>query len=144
MNDNELGTSRILNASRKQVFEAWTNPVFLKEWWGPNGFKNTFSEFDLRPGGKWNFVMHGPNGTDYDNSIVFVEIDRPSRIVADHVTTPNFRIVATFEEVSPEKTKYSFTMIFPSKEICDQMRNFVTEPNEQNIDRLEAVLLKMK
>ena len=144
MNDNELGTSRILNASRQQVFEAWTNPIFLKEWWGPNGFKNTFSEFDLRPGGKWNFVMHGPNGTDYDNSIVFVEIDRPSRIVADHVTAPNFRIVATFEEVSPEKTKYSFTMIFPSKEICDQMRNFVTEPNEQNIDRLEAVLLKMK
>ncbi|MEA9357358.1 SRPBCC family protein [Bacteriovorax sp. PP10] len=140
MNDNELGTSRILNAPREQVFEAWTNPTYLQEWWGPHGFKNTFNVFELWPGGEWDFIMHGPDGIDYRNKMVFIEIIKPEKIVVDHVSGPMFTAVVTFEEVSKEKTKYSFKMIFGSKEECDDMRIFVSEPNEQNIDRLEAIL----
>jgi len=143
MKDNELGTSRILNAPREKVFKAWTTKELIQEWWGPDGFTNTFNDFDLRPGGQWNFVMHGPDGVDYKNKMVFLEIIAPSKIVVDHVTGPFFKAEVNFEEASPTQTKYSFKMIFPTKEKCDEMRDFVAQPNEQNIDRLEAVLKKM-
>lgn len=142
MKDNELGTSRILNASREKVFKAYSDPDQLKEWWGPNGFKNTFSTFDFKEGGEWNFIMHGPDGVDYKNKMVFLEIKGPHKILMEHTTGPFFKAEATFEEVSPTQTKYSFKMIFPTKADCDALRDFVTEPNEQNIDRLESVLKK--
>lgn len=140
MNDNELGTSRILNAPREQVFEAWTNPTYLQEWWGPRGFKNTFNVFELWPGGEWDFIMHAPDGMDYRNKMVFIEIIKPEKIVVDHVSGPMFTAVVTFEEVSPAQTLYSFRMIFGSKEECDEMRILLTESNEQYIDRLEGIL----
>ncbi|RZJ52231.1 MAG: ATPase, partial [Flavobacterium sp.] len=58
--ESEIVTSRILNFPQEIVFEAWKNPEHLKNWWGPNGFTNTFYEFDFREGGKWTFTMHGP------------------------------------------------------------------------------------
>lgn len=140
MNDNELGTSRILNAPREQVFEAWSNPLYLQEWWGPDGFTNTFNVFELWPGGEWDFIMHAPNGMDYRNKMVFIEVIKPEKIVVDHVSGPMFTAVVTFEEVSQTQTKYSFKMIFGSKEECDEMRSIVTGPNEQTIDRLAALL----
>ena len=64
-------TTRLVDAPRDLVFEAWSDVEHLKHWWGPNGFTTTTSEFDFRPGGVWRFVMHGPDGTDYPNLIVF-------------------------------------------------------------------------
>src|SRR5258707_15807312 len=97
--DREIVTTRVLAWPREFVFKAWTEPEHLARWWGPKGFTNTFYEFDPRPGGVWRFVMHGPNGADYQNKNFFVEIVRPERIVLDHVSEPRFRIVATFDEV---------------------------------------------
>ncbi len=67
--DHEIVSSRIVNASRELVYRAWTEPNHLKNWWGPAGFTNTFKEFDLRPGGKWNFIMHGPDKGNYLNEV---------------------------------------------------------------------------
>ncbi len=86
--DREIVSTRVFDAPRERVFQAWTDPEHLARWWGPKGFTNTFHEFDPRPGGVWGFVMHGPDGVDYKNRSVFVEIVKPERIVFDHVSGP--------------------------------------------------------
>ena len=70
----ELVITRIFDAPRELVWRAWTDPKHVAQWWGPNGFTNTIHEMDVRPGGVWRFVMHGPDGVDYANKIVFGEI----------------------------------------------------------------------
>ncbi len=138
--DNTVINSRVFSHSRQLVFSAWTDPDRLKNWWGPNGFTNTFHEFDLRPGGKWSFTMHGPDGTNYPNESVFVKIDAPELIIFDHLSNPQFQIVATFEELQETKTRLTFRMIFKSTEQCNALRSFVQEKNEENFDRLEMEL----
>lgn len=140
--DREIVTTRVLDAPRELVFKAWTDPDQLVQWWGPKGFTNTFHEFDMRPGGIWRFVMHGPNGVDYQNKSVFVEVVNPERIVFDHVSGPRFQVVATFAEQAG-KTKLTFRMRFESAAECDKVKAFAVEGNEQNFDRLEAQLAKM-
>lgn len=139
---NEIITTRTVNASSDQVFKVWTHPHYLAQWWGPKDFKNTFHEFDLKPGGAWNFVMHGPNGVDYPNSSQFVEIKMPNRLVLNHISKPQFQIVVNFEEAGSQ-TKVTFRQIFPTKDEADKIRAFVTEANEQNMDRMEAVVADM-
>ena len=78
--DCEIVSSRIVNASINIVYTAWTDPVHLKNWWGPAGFTNTFNEFNLRPGGKWSFIMHGPHKGNYPNECEFIKIDNPTLI----------------------------------------------------------------
>jgi uncharacterized protein YndB with AHSA1/START domain len=141
--DREVVTTRIVNAKRELVYKAWSEPQHLKNWWGPNGFTNTFHEFDLRPGGKWIFTMHGPNNADYPNESVFVTIDPPKLLVFDHITKPEFQIVASFDEIPGSGTKVNFRMIFDTAEACATLREFVTEKNEENMDRLEAELKRM-
>src|SRR3984885_3474366 len=75
---------REFDAPRELVFAAWTDAKHLAQWWGPNGFPTTTSRFEFRPGGVWRFVMHGPDGRDYQNRITFDEIVPPERIVYRH------------------------------------------------------------
>ena len=140
--DREIVTTRVLNAPRELVFKAWTDPDQLVHWWGPKGFTNTFHEFDMRPGGIWRFVMHNPDGVNYQNKSVFVEVVNPERIVFDHVSGPRFQVVVTFAEQAG-KTKLTFRMRFESAAECDKVKAFAVEGNEQNLDRLEAQLAKM-
>ena len=77
-------TTRVFDAPRELAFEAWTNPKHLVQWWGPNGFTTTIRAIDVRPGGIWRFVMHGPDGVDYENRIVYNEIVKPERLVYSH------------------------------------------------------------
>lgn len=140
--DREIVSTRVMNAPRELVFKAWTDPKHLAQWWGPKGFTNTFHEFDLRPGGVWRFVMHGPDGTDYQNKSVFVELLKPERIVFNHVSGPQFQVTTTFGEQGG-KTKVTFRMLFDTVAECDKVKSFVPEANEQNFDRLESQLAKM-
>src|SRR5690349_10691408 len=96
--DREIVATRVFNAPRELVFDLWTRPEHVAQWWGPNGFTTTIQEMDVRPGGVWRLVMHGPDGTNYPNRSVFVEIIRPERIVYDHLSGPKFRSTATFDE----------------------------------------------
>lgn len=141
--DREIVSTRVFNAPRKLVWKAWTDPKHLAQWWGPKGFTNTFHEFDLRSGGVWRFVMHSPDGTDYPNRSVFVEIVKPERIVFDHLKPMHkFQVIATFAEQAG-KTKLPFRMVFKSAAECDKVKVYAVEANEQNFDRLEAQLAKM-
>ncbi|MFA6288182.1 MAG: SRPBCC domain-containing protein [Opitutaceae bacterium] len=138
----EIVSTRAFDFSLEQVWEAWTNPVLLAQWWGPNGFTNTFAEFDLRPDGHWRFVMHGPDGRDYQNHSIFREITYRSRIVFDHVAPPCFQVTATFTNEAG-KTRVTFRMLFDTVATCDAVKGIVVDANEQNFDRFAAVLGKM-
>src|SRR5690242_14092008 len=94
--NRELFTSRLVNAPRELVWEVWTNPEHIKYWWGPAGFTNTIAQMNVAPGGLWDFVMHGPDGTDYKNQHVYKEVLKPERLVMEHVTGPKFVMTVTF------------------------------------------------
>ncbi len=143
VSDREVVSSRRFEAPRELVWKAWTEPGHLANWWGPKGFRNTFRRFDLRPGGEWEFTMHGPDGTDYPNRIVFVEIAPPERLVFDHVSGHRFRVTATFA-AEGSGTRVTFQMRFDSAEELGRVRELVTQGNEQNFDRLEGELLAMQ
>jgi len=140
--DREIVAHRVLDAPRERVFEAFADPDRLTRWWGPKGFTSTFREFDLRPGGHWRFVLHGPNGADYQNESVFVEIVKPERIVFDHLSGPAFQVTATFAEEAG-KTRLTFRMLFGTAAECDKVKGFAVGANEENLDRLEAELARM-
>ena len=112
-----IGT-RVLDAPRDLVFAVWTDPKHLAKWWGPDGFSTTTSAFDLRVGGIWRFVMHGPDGRDYENRITFDEIVNPERLVyrhggGDDVEPVRFRTTVTFEDLDG-RTRVTLTGVFPS------------------------------
>ena len=114
-----IGT-RIFDAPRELVFAAFTDPKHLAQWWGPDGFTTTTSAFDFRPGGEWRHVMHGPDGRDYQNRIIFDEIVRPERIVYHHpggsdVEPVRFRQRLSFEDLDG-KTRLTWHGTFPSAE----------------------------
>jgi uncharacterized protein YndB with AHSA1/START domain len=112
----------------------------LARWWGPKDHTNTFTEFDPRPGGAWRFVMHGPDGTDYQMVHEFVEVTAPERIVIDHIQAMhNFRMVMTFAEEAGG-TRLTWRMQFESAAEAERVREFVLVANEQNFDRLETQL----
>jgi uncharacterized protein YndB with AHSA1/START domain len=138
----EIVTTRVFNAPRELVFRAFSQPEHLSHWWGPKGFTNTFHEFDLRAGGSWRFVMHGPDGADYPNENVFVEIESPARIVFDHVSMPIFRATVTFDEIG-SKTKVTFRQLFESRDTFDRIKGIAVPGNEQNLDKLAQELLSM-
>jgi uncharacterized protein YndB with AHSA1/START domain len=140
--DLEILSTRTFDAPRERIFQAWTDPVHLARWWGPKGFSNTFHEFELRPGGNWRFVMHGPDGVDYKNHSVFVEITEPERIVFDHVSGPHFRVIASFDEAGG-KTALTYRMVFDTAAVCAQVRTFALKANEENFDRLTKELKRM-
>jgi len=141
--NREIISSRNIHFPQENVFEAFRNPNMLARWWGPEGFRNTFETFELQPGGVWEFVMHGPNGTDYPNKNVFVEIVEPERVIFDHIYDPVFRMTISIEKQTEQTTRFGFRMQFESAEVCEQLRALCVPANEQNFDRLEAVLASM-
>jgi uncharacterized protein YndB with AHSA1/START domain len=141
--DCEIVSSRIFNAQKELVFRAWSDPNHLKIWWGPAGFTNTFNEFDFRVGGKWSFIMHGPDKGNYANECEFIKIETPSLIAWKRFSKPLFQVVATFEEVSIDKTKLVFKMLFNTSDDCRKVKAFAVDKNEENFDRLENELTKM-
>ncbi len=141
--DCEIVSSRIINSPRELVYRAWSEPEHLKNWWGPAGFTNTFNEFDFRIGGRWSFIMHGPDKGNYANECEFIEIEEPSLIAWKRYSKPIFQVVATFDVVENNKTKLVFKMLFDSAEECRKIKPFVVDKNEENFDKLETELQKL-
>jgi len=108
--DREIVATRVFDAPRALVFQMWTDAAHIAHWWGPNGFTVTIHEMDVRPGGAWRFIMHGPDGVDYPNEVVYREIVTPERLVYAHVS-PAFQVTATFAEEGG-RTTVSVRMLF--------------------------------
>lgn len=139
--DRRIVSKRLFAAPRERLFAAWSEPEQLKLWWGPTGFTNTFHVFEFHPGGSWNIIMHGPDGADYKNDSVFVEIVRPERIVFDHLSMPHFRMTATFAETEGG-TELVWRMDFATAADFERVKGYVVEGNRQNFVRLAAHLEK--
>jgi uncharacterized protein YndB with AHSA1/START domain len=135
--DREFLHSRRIDAPRERLFRAFSDPAHLTRWWGPKGFTSTFHEFDLRPGGSWRFLLHGPDGKDYPNESVFVEVVAPERIVFEHLSGHHFVMTITFE-AQGEQTVVGWRQVFDTAEERQRIAEIVTAANEQNLDRLEA------
>lgn len=139
--DRELKLSRTLNAPINLVWEVWTDPDHIKNWWGPTGFTNTISKMDLRENGEWDLVMHGPDGTDYKNKSVFKEVVKYKKIVYEHITGPKFTATIQFEDKG-DKTDLVWHMLFDSKEeFIQTVKTFKADEGlKQNIEKLNAYL----
>ena len=139
--DSALRTERMLSGSPREIFQAFELPDRLARWWGPAGFTNTFEVFEFKPGGRWVHVMHAPNGANYPNENVFLEIMPDTRIVIDHVVAPLFRLTFT---LTPQVagTRLIWVQEFESAEMASKLRAVCEPSNEENLDRLEAVLAK--
>jgi len=135
----EILSTRLIDATREQVFAAWRDPQRLKRWFGPNGFTSTFKQFDFRSGGDWKFTFHGPDGKDYENEFVFREVAEPSRIVIEHNSQPHFLLESLHEDVDG-RTRITWHQRFDTPEVRDKLASICVPANEQNFDRLEAEL----
>lgn len=135
--------TREFDAPRSLVFEVWTDPKHLAQWWGPNGFTITTSHFDMRVGGTWRFVMHGPDGRDYENRITFDEVIPPDLIRYHHgggddVEPVQFRTTVTFEELERNLTRLTLHATFPSAAERDRVikEYGAAEGAQQTLSRL--------
>lgn len=144
--DREIVITRSFNAPRNLVFDVWTDPKHIGAWWGPTGFTTTTHEMNVKPGGVWRFIMHGPDGTDYPNRITYREVIKPEKLVFSHGddidSDPNaFLSTVTFKEVG-KKTEITMEMVFNTKAQRDMVveQYGAIEGNKQTMDRLEKYL----
>lgn len=141
--DATVANERLLSASPREIFAAFEQPDRLARWWGPDGFTNTFEQFEFRPEGRWVFVMHAPNGANYPNENVFREIQPDTKIVIEHVVNPRYRLTVTLT-ARGEQTHLAWVQEFDSPEAAARMRPICEPANEQNLDRLESILAEPK
>lgn len=145
--EREIRLDRIFDAPRELVFEAWTRREHIGQWWGPNGFTTTTYEMDVRPGGVWRFMMHGPDGTDYPNRIVYEEVVPAERLVYAHgdFETTLFHVTVTFT-VEGGRTRVRMRLLFPTAEARDYVvrEHGAIEGGRQTLGRLEQYLATLR
>jgi uncharacterized protein YndB with AHSA1/START domain len=148
--EREIVITRVFDAPRGLVFEMWTDPKHLVHWWGPRGFTTTIQEMDVRPGGLWRMIMHGPDGVNYPNHSVFTEVVKPERLVYSHGggkeggPSAEFQQTVTFEDQGG-KTRLTMRLLFPSaadRERVVKQFNAI-EGGNQTLDRLGERLAQM-
>jgi len=140
--NRELRITKTLKAPIDLVWEVWSKPEHIAQWWGPKGFTNTIKKMEFKEGGEWKFTMHGPDGTDYANKSVFREIIPFKKIVFEHLN-PHYIATIIFESNGHE-THLDWTGIFDSEEILQAVikAHKADEGLKQNIERLELYLNK--
>ena len=135
-----FNTSREIPATAEEVFAAFSDPERLSRWWGPAGFTNTFSVCEFKKGGRWSFIMRGPDGRNYKNESVFAEIEHPRKIVIQHISGPKYRLTILLAS-SAAGTVVSWSQTFESSEVASRIEHIVVPANEQNLDRLSVEVL---
>ncbi len=140
--ENELAFTRIYDAPRELVFDAWTDPQHIGKWWGPNGFTTSTKVMEVKVGGRWEYVMHGPDGEDYPSNSVYTEVEKPQRLIFSNIggkaNDPHLtcQMIVTFEDVAG-KTKLTLRMIFPSTDAADHARELgADDGGKECLDRL--------
>ena len=132
-------TTRELSVPPAKVFAAIQDPVRLARWWGPDGFTNKFELCEFKPGGRWVFVMIGPDGKTYRNESVFTIIEPNRRVVIHHVSPPEFVLTISLQGTAAG-TLVGWEQVFADPKAADAVRPIVEPANEQNLDRLAVVV----
>jgi uncharacterized protein YndB with AHSA1/START domain len=143
---NELKILRLFDAPLQAVWDAWTDPEQVARWWGPRGFTLTTHSKDLRPGGRWVYTMHGPDGTDYPNIAYYHEVREREALVYDHGASegkpPLFRVSVYFK-ASGDRTAMDMTMTLATPEAAEEIRKFIKRAGgESTWDRLAEYVEK--
>lgn len=135
-----LQSKILLKAPTDIVWEMWTNPEHISNWWGPNGFTNTIHKMDFEKEGEWNLTMHGPDGKNYPNRSIFKEIIPFKKIVFEHFN-PHFITTVLFESENSE-TLLDWTLLFDSEEMFDIIvkAHKADQGQKENIEKLEKYL----
>lgn len=143
---NTIDITRIYDAPVKTVWEAWTDPKQVGNWWGPRGFTITTHKHDLRTGGTWDYTMHGPDGVDWPNKTKYLEVEKYSRMVYDHggndIKAPMFRVTVQFTDIKG-KTKMQMSMALPTVEAAEETRKIIKKAGGNSTwDRLAEYIDK--
>jgi uncharacterized protein YndB with AHSA1/START domain len=136
---NTFSTSRILPFSAAAIYGAFASAEQLSGWWGPAGFTNSFELFEFTAGGRWHFVMQGPDGHNYPNRSFFAELEANRKIVIRHDCAPFFTLTVELTPLEAE-TVLCWQQVFDDADIAQAVRHIVEPANEQNLDRLTAEL----
>lgn len=134
-------TSREIPAPVEAVFAAFTDAERMARWWGPAGFTNTFELREFRTGGRWSYVMHGPDGHDYRNESVFEEVEAPGKVVIHHLSRPEYRLTILLARTA-SGTRVDWSQAFASERAGSRLASIIVPANEQNLDRLAAEVLR--
>jgi len=141
-NDATFRTERALPFSPQAVYNAFASSAVLATWWGPEGFTNEFQTFEFQVGGRWTFVMVGPDGARYPNQNVFAELEPDSRVVIRHDGEPFFTLTVQLTAVSGG-THLQWQQVFDDAHIAQAVKAMVEPANEQNLDRLTVALTQL-
>jgi hypothetical protein len=136
-----FNATREIPATVGQIFAAISNPERLALWWGPAGFTNTFNVCEFKKGGRWSFTMHGPDGKDYPNENIFIEIDSLKKVVIEHVSLPKYRLCIDIASTS-QGAVVSWSQTFEKAEVAKAIEHIVVPANEQNLERLSVEVLR--
>jgi len=141
--NRELRITRTFKAPIELMWEVWTDPEHIANWWGPNGFTTTIHKMNIEEGGEWNLTLHGPDGTNYPNHSIYKEIIPLKKIVFQHFN-PNFITTVLFE-AKGEETFMDWTMVFETAELRDIVvkAHKADDGMKQNVERLENYLSKL-
>ncbi len=148
--DREIVLSRVIDAPRELVFQAWTDAEHLAEWFGPEGFTIENISCDIREGGLWRFVMIAPDGTRYPSRKKYLKIVPPSLIVLDHGLDQDddpgrFRVTLTFDSQSNGKTVITLRQLHPTRDLRDEKIGFgAVEYGFQTIGKLDRFVAKLR
>lgn len=146
--DREIVLSRAFDAPRELVFDCFSDPQLITLWWGPRGFMTITDSMEFRPGGVWLYTMHGPDGTEYPNRVVYREISRPERLVYDHGASEDdpaqFRVTVTFEKEG-RGTRITMRSLFDSVGARDYVvREYgAIEGGKQTLERLAEIVREL-
>jgi uncharacterized protein YndB with AHSA1/START domain len=140
----EIVVSRVFDAPRDRVYQAFADPVHVANWWAPNGFSCTVHAMDVRPGGLWRFVVHGPDGTDHPNRVIYEEVQPAKRLVYRHGTdndlaSDRFHVTITFLDKGP-RTEVILACAWPTEQDFAKVEPFAVEAGNGLLIRLAEYL----
>jgi uncharacterized protein YndB with AHSA1/START domain len=142
--DREIAFTRVFDAPRSLVFEAFTNPEHPPHWMlGPEGWTMPVCEIDLRPGGEWHFVWRRSDGDEMEMRGVYREIAPPERLVQTEAWGGDWPETLNTLTLTDEdgKTRMTQTMLYPSKEARDAaLETGMKEGASLSYDRLAEYL----
>ncbi len=144
MDGLRLTSTRRIAATPAAIWAAYADPERLAQWWGPKGFRNTFNSFDFRPGGTWTYVMHGPDGGDFDGHRTFLEVVEPERIVMRHTGSMHNFLMTVILDAAGGETDMTWVLDFDPDPHTHQLRDIILAANEENFDRLADHLATAK
>jgi uncharacterized protein YndB with AHSA1/START domain len=127
-----LTTTREMDAPVDRVWDAWHDPKKLAKWWGPAGFQSTVKVLDVRPGGRFEVVMHGPDGTDYPNVFVFDQVEKHKRLVYTNMGSEQFGL-------APFQSVFGLESIGNKTRIVLKARFFSAEDKRKHVEEFHAI-----